>query len=529
MEGILVRMNEQVLRLFEHTGVVALLDMEGKGKTAIGTCVLLHSRDCHWAVTAGHVAAQVEQAGGQWGIVVGGLGKAPRSVPIHSPFTVQSANSEEDEFEVDLAVVKLHPHEVDGLYSAPRTKFYSGERAHRDYGPDANRAGTWGSHIMVGFHGDRSARAAPTRAETPLVMMTYPLARTGDRLTEKGRFIDFRVADGEASDQDVAWVDGERPDYMGPTTGSLDNLDGMSGSGVWRMQKAVNRDGECPIHLTGIAFLQRAVTGASLQRHVTVLGCESLNEMLDRLARGTDTKKAGLEERVSPSQVEAVKCAVGEKIPDYKELARKEAHRPAHLTVALVDAVFNPQLDYEKVVSPIVERYCRHFGLKRRSEPPQEWPPLRETEQTLSALIAAYEDHGKEWMRDEVFGSTHRSPGTDVYKSDNVLECARALHAIGIETIRDVGAKDPCEIEKALCDIAGVGRATMHMLLMYCGNEEYVKGDVHIRGFVAEALGVEKVRPELAEALVAGAARKLDVKPVELDVAIWTWRASGTR
>ena len=69
----------------------------------------------------------------------------------------------------------------------------------------------------------------------------------------------------------------------------------------------------------------------------------------------------------------------------------------------------------------------------------------------------------------------------------------------------------------------------MHMLLMYCGNEEYVKGDVHIRGFVAEALGVEKVRPELAEALVAGAARKLDMKPVELDVAIWTWRASGTR
>ena len=56
-----------------------------------------------------------------------------------------------------------------------------------------------------------------------------------------------------------------------------------------------------------------------------------------------------------------------------------------------------------------------------------------------------------------------------------------------------------------------------------------MKGDVHIRGFVAEALGVEKVSPELAEALVAGAARKLDVKPVELDVAIWTWRASATR
>ena len=216
VDGLLVRMNEQVPRLFEHTGVVALLDTEGKGKEAIGTRVLLHSRGCHWAVTAGHVAARVEKAGGLWGILVGGLGKAPRPVPIHSPFTVQSANSEEDEFEADLAVVKLHPREVDALYSAPRTKFYSGERAHRDYGPDANKAGTWGAHIMAGFHGERSARAAPTRAENPLVMITYPLARTGDRLTDKGRFIDFRVANAEASDQDVGWIDGEQPDYMAP-------------------------------------------------------------------------------------------------------------------------------------------------------------------------------------------------------------------------------------------------------------------------------------------------------------------------
>ena len=150
------------------------------------------------------------------------------------------------------------------------------------------------------------------------------------------------------------------------------------------------------------------------------------------------------------------------------------------------------------------------------------------TEQTLSALISAYEDHGKEWMRDEVFVSTHRAPGTDVYKSDNVLECARTLRAIGIENTRDVGAQNPCEVEKVLGEIHGIGRATTHMLLMYCGNEEHVKGDVHICGFVAEALGVEKVKPELAEALVASAARKLDMKPVELDVAIWTWRASGT-
>ena len=96
MEGILVRMNEQVPRLFEHT---ALLDTKGNGKEAIGTCVLLHSRKCHWAVTAGHVAARVEKAGGLWGIVVGGLGKAPRAGehsglggPIHGAFPRSSVH-----------------------------------------------------------------------------------------------------------------------------------------------------------------------------------------------------------------------------------------------------------------------------------------------------------------------------------------------------------------------------------------------------------------------------------------------------
>ena len=41
-----------------------------------------------------------------------------------------------------------------------------------------------------------------------------------------------------------------------------------------------------------IAFLQRAVAGASVQRHVTVLGCEALNEMLDTLARSGERSGA---------------------------------------------------------------------------------------------------------------------------------------------------------------------------------------------------------------------------------------------
>ena len=55
-------------------------------------------------------------------------------------------------------------------------------------------------------------------------MVSYLLERTGDRLTENGRFIDFRVANAEASDQIVEWVNEgsagvERPetDYIRTT------------------------------------------------------------------------------------------------------------------------------------------------------------------------------------------------------------------------------------------------------------------------------------------------------------------------
>ena len=120
----LVRMNEQVPRISEHTGVAALLDTDRRDNQPIESCVLPYRRECHRAVTAGHVTAKVEQEGGPSGIVVGGPGNASSSVRIPSAFSGQSANAGDDEFEPDLAVVKLHRREVEGLYRAPGTRFH---------------------------------------------------------------------------------------------------------------------------------------------------------------------------------------------------------------------------------------------------------------------------------------------------------------------------------------------------------------------------------------------------------------------
>lgn len=96
-------------------------------------------------------------------------------------------------------------------------------------------------------------------------------------------------------------------------------------------------------------------------------------------------------------------------------------------------------------------------------------------------------------MRTCVFGKDFCSPGTMIYKSDNVLECAKALENLCIETIDDVRTKAPETVKKALTGMKGIGPATAHMFLVYCGRDDYVKGDVHVCQFVAKAVGVEKV------------------------------------
>ena len=128
-------------------------------------------------------------------------------------------------------------------------------------------------------------------------------------------------------------------------------------------------------------------------------------------ARSLDREKARatcqLSQSAPPDQrasrvmqvVREVRTSIGE-----ISRALPDEFRPAHLSVALVDAVFNPQLHYYRQVVPIVERYCDHFGLKRLRDSDDRVPP-REAQETLAELIRHYEELGLRRMREEVFRS----------------------------------------------------------------------------------------------------------------------------
>ena len=170
-------------------------------------------------------------------------------------------------------------------------------------------------------------------------------------------------------------------------------------------------------------------------------------------ARSLDREKARatcqLSQSAPPDQrasrvmqvVREVRTSIGE-----ISRALPDEFRPAHLSVALVDAVFNPQLHYYRQVVPIVERYCDHFGLKRLRDSDDRVPP-REAQETLAELIRHYEELGLRRMREEVFRGNYCSPGTRVRKSDNVFHCAQALRGVGIEILQDVAEQPATNIK----------------------------------------------------------------------------------
>jgi len=199
---------------------------------------------------------------------------------------------------------------------------------------------------------------------------------------------------------------------------------------------------------------------------------------------------------------------------------------PAHLPVALIDAVFRSRLRHGERPAPIAERYCRRFGIARRRGDRWEPPPADEQE-TLGDLLRRYDELGADRVASEVFQSRHRFPGAKITRAESVRDAAKALRGIGVDVLQDVPARRPAAIHDALRPLPGIGEGTVRMLLMYTGDEDFVLGDGHLRRFVASAIGRRAISAARAEDLVRQSAYELIVSPRLLDHEIWRYGVSG--
>ena len=199
---------------------------------------------------------------------------------------------------------------------------------------------------------------------------------------------------------------------------------------------------------------------------------------------------------------------------------------PAHLPIALIDAVFRSRLRNGERPAPVAQRYCRHFGIAHRRADRRELPPVDEQE-TLGDLIRRYDELGVDEIASKVLQSRYRFPGAKITRAENVVRAAQALRGIGVDVLQDMPARRPAEIDAALRPLPGVGESAVRMLLMYTGDEDFVLGDVHLRRFVASAVGRRTVCAAQAEDLVRQSAYELILSPRLLDREIWQYGVSG--
>ena len=213
----------------------------------------------------------------------------------------------------------------------------------------------------------------------------------------------------------------------------------------------------------------------------------------------------------SASDVDRVTATIVQSIP-LEKLELPGEFFPAHLSVALVDAVFRSRPARRHDPASIAERYCRYFGITRVRTRRWQTPPAHRQE-TLGELIAHFRDVGLEKMKSEVFGARQRLPGTRMARAEYIMRAAKTLRRLGIDVLQDMPSTPPEEIENALRSPSPIGGQIVENLLMYTSDDDFVRGDVHVRGFVGQALGGRTVSAALAKRLVRHSAYELILSP----------------
>ena len=211
-----------------------------------------------------------------------------------------------------------------------------------------------------------------------------------------------------------------------------------------------------------------------------------------------------------------------------QELDLPDEFFPAHLSVALIDAIFGSQSRNRELSMPAATRYCRYFGIARTRKNRWKSPSANEQE-TLADLLRHYDELGLDTMTIEVFGIQCDFPEQKLTKATTLLDAATVLRGVGIDVIQDILARRPDDLGEALQAVPGIGEQTARRLLMYTGCDDFVCADVHVRRFVASAISRRSVSPERAMALVRGAAYELIVSPRFLDYRIWQLGLSRSR
>jgi hypothetical protein len=203
------------------------------------------------------------------------------------------------------------------------------------------------------------------------------------------------------------------------------------------------------------------------------------------------------------------------------------AYEYASLPLCVIDAVFSIGARYEST-ERTVNDFCALYHWQKDGR------GRAGGERTISDFLQILQPYENRWedIANDLFHNRQRtSTKSGILKAEAVYRFSKTLQRFGIETFVDVlrsGLRD--DLRRAIKTIPGQGSGLSYIyFLILAGNEDGVKADRMVTRFVAKALGVPNVAPELAEELVRKAKALLRTEfpklmPSTLDNKIWKYQ-----
>jgi hypothetical protein len=202
------------------------------------------------------------------------------------------------------------------------------------------------------------------------------------------------------------------------------------------------------------------------------------------------------------------------------------AYEYASLPLCAIDAVFSIGVRYEST-ERTVNDFCARYHWQRDGRG-------RAGEHTISDFLQILQPYENRWedMANDLFHNRQRtSTRSGILKAEAVHRFAKTLHRFGIETFADIlRSRLRDDLRRAIKTIPGQASGLSYSyFLILAGDEDGVKADRMVTRFVANALGVRNIAPELAEELVRKASALLRTEfpklmPSTLDNKIWKYQ-----
>lgn len=214
---------------------------------------------------------------------------------------------------------------------------------------------------------------------------------------------------------------------------------------------------------------------------------------------------------------------------DVANLVWPEEFSYPHLSMCVLDAVFSINTRYEAVMN-VVARYRDHYKISLPKVTKREFPPV-EDQEPIGDFIARVEAIGPDRMAGEVLQNRQRtSPRSGILKAEAAYRVSAILKRYGVEYLQNVASiQENEDFERDFRSVPGQGSGvSLSYFWMLAGDENLIKPDRMVIGFLVNALGRTGITTAEATDLVVRAANALGVAPALLDYAIWSFQRQSS-